>query len=860
MAQAVEEQEIDYDNLELADVDYAEAIGHLIAYARTDFWTYMQLFSPPEASPIVWGKLHEFLAQKVQAVADRTAKGRQIVSVPPQHGKFCSDSTPVLTTVGWKRHGNLQIGDNVFAPNGKPVRVCALIPQTELASMEVTLSNNQKIKVHPRHEWTVLRGRRVWKTLETQEMLQQGLWSKPPGKRGSRARFQLPFCKSLNLPPSNLSIPPYYLGAWLGDGDSDTTRICGIDGGVFDEIEKHYSYTTRTFHDKTFVEYRTYAGQGIVEGLRDLWVFRNKHIPYQYLLSSHEQRLELLAGLIDTDGSLSSATGQYRFINSNKRLIDGFCRLLSTFGWTYSVTSAEPCTSSSGCEGSEMVWYVGFTPTEKIPCRVPRKQSDKFVKRRMLSIIDIRELPLEEQEPGMCIQVDSPDGLYLVGETLVPTHNSTVLSKEAASWVLGRFPGIQIAITGYSNDLVTDFSKAVRDRVNTPLYRQIFPDAVIAEGENTQDTWKMTNGSALRARSTGSKLTGRRVDWLIIDDPHAGREEAESPNLRKKVIDWYYADCYTRLSPNAIVFIISTRWHPEDLIGKLTDDEKVADLIASGHEKEVFEITNLPAIAHENDPLGRAEGEALFPEVRDLEFLLAVKRNIPSYEWSSQYDCRPKSGASDQVNVENLIMIEETDVPKTIPIVRSWDLALTEKQTSDYTAGALTGYDGMQDHFYIIDMFRNRKQWVQNRKNILFIQQKDLEKWNVLRMGIEAVAGFLAVFQDLYAALLGACRVEARTPPRGGKLTRALPWLNKIEAKRVFVVKGAWVKEFKAELEGFPDGNHDDQIDAVSTGWEMHTGANRNGTIGGKPIVGVQRPTGENRPDASVRPDVVGRA
>jgi len=436
-----------------------------------------------------------------------------------------------------------------------------------------------------------------------------------------------------------------------------------------------------------------------------------------------------------------------------------------------------------------------------------------------------------------------------------PQHGkSYILSTYAIAWLLGHTPGIQIAITGFSNTLLYKFSREIRDVISSPLYLMIFPGRKIRDDCNRMDEWELEDGGGIVAKSTGTKLTGRRVDWLVIDDPHSGREEAESKTYRDKVESWYYADCVTRLAPDATIFIVATRWHPDDLIGKLTSEDKVAQLTADSAEDEVFEVTNLPAICEdaENDPLHRKVGDALFPEVRTAKFLKGKRATQPDYEWASQYQGRPKAAGSGQVDLTKIKYINREFVPIELDHVRAWDLALTEKQTSDYTAGARMCYDPDQDKLYIVDMFRNRGTWVKNRKIILDKAESEIDE-GVLRLSIEAVAGFLAPAQDLHATLLGRVVVRAKNPPRGGKLARALPWLNKVEAGSVYLVRAPWNKDFLAELEMFPEGEHDDQIDAVSIGWETLVGSNRNGTKQPKP--GSTRPSGRSRqPGGTARP------
>ena len=421
-----------------------------------------------------------------------------------------------------------------------------------------------------------------------------------------------------------------------------------------------------------------------------------------------------------------------------------------------------------------------------------------------------------------------------------PQHGkSTLLAVEAATWLLGVSPTIAIALTSFSHSLVTKFSKAIRERLQSELYQLIFPGVLPKDGSNKMDEWETDTGGSVVAKSSGSKLTGRRVDWLILDDVHPGRAEAESPILRKKVIDWYTADCLTRLHPDARQFLIGTRFHPKDLIGHLRSEDYMSRLREEGHEDRIFNYVSLPAIAIEGEPdaLGRQPGEALFPEERPLSFLSATRSQLPGYEWDSQYQQRPRAVSSAHVDVSQLVYISPEDVPwdSIDEIVRGWDTALSERQLADFTAGALSGIDKDSGILYIMGMVRVRKAWAVMRSTLLQTAAKDVSGYPthepthfVSRTGIEGVAGFRAVVEDVRQELLGSMKVELRNPPSkseggGSKLIRAQGWLNKVENGQVVIVRGPWVKDFVDELEQFPGGAHDDQIDVVSITYEMLT-------------------------------------
>jgi len=408
-----------------------------------------------------------------------------------------------------------------------------------------------------------------------------------------------------------------------------------------------------------------------------------------------------------------------------------------------------------------------------------------------------------------------------------PQHGkSRLLSVRAVAWVLGHMPGIHIALTGFSYGLLTSFVSEVRSMMASPQYQLVFPDMHAVFGSDRQDEAKFTNGSSVLVKSCGTKLTGRRVDWLIIDDAHPGRAEAESKNARDKIKQWYFADCLSRLSPNAKVFIIGTRWHPEDLIGALTAEEYTDQLRLLGQEASIFNVVNYPAIADhfpeagEVCPLGRKPGETLFPEQRPLSFMESVKAESPAYEWESQYQGRPRSSGSGQVNIERFKMIDLSEVPTDIPWSRGWDLALTEAQTSDFSVGALCAYHKERQHFYIIDIWRRKLVWGRLKPQVVAVAMLDKERYNCTMMGLEAVSGFKIGLQGLRSSLAGVVSIVEKNPPRGGKLMRALDWLNAVECGRVSLVRGSWNKDFKDELHGFPDGAHDDQVDGVSVAWE----------------------------------------
>lgn len=423
-----------------------------------------------------------------------------------------------------------------------------------------------------------------------------------------------------------------------------------------------------------------------------------------------------------------------------------------------------------------------------------------------------------------------------------PQHGkSRALTVRAVAWYLGRMENKAVALTGFSLSLLQDFLQEIREILESETFQSIFPNVSYdSRKSNTQSMFALNNGCTIIVKSEGMKLTGKRVDLLILDDVHAGRAEAESVAKRTNVIQWFFADCITRITEDAKIFLIGTRWHPQDLIGHLTSDDYVRQLTDSGVEDAIFEVVNIPAVCDsEEDPLGREIGEALFPEQRSIKFLNSQKALIPTHEWQSQYQGKPTSSGSDQIDINDLNYCVIGDVPIADGVTkRGWDFAVTEKTSSDFSAGALMCFvppseaekalerasvDGTYvalPNVYIIDIAHHKLAWSRMRSKVIDTSLADLETYGATEMGMEAVSGFKIGRDELRGALVGKVKVSEKNPARGGKLLRAQPWLNLIEAGKVHLVRGAWNKAFVEELRVFPDGNHDDQVDAVSVAWE----------------------------------------
>jgi len=461
---------------------------------------------------------------------------RLLVVLPPRHGKLCADSTPVLTPQGWVTHGDLRVGDYVFSPSGKPVRVVG-VTLPGMASVDVEFVSGEVIKVHPNHEWKIHdRGRGDWKIVETKYLMGRSLWSGRPKKR---AVLQVPLVAPLQYPEQELSISPYMLGVWLGDGTTSKPSITyqPSDSAVIMALgELGFSPTATHIHKDTGVYTSDFWGL-FYNLLKEEGLLGFKHIPDKYLCSSVDQRSEILAGLIDSDGHVDPK-GRVRIVCADERLVQDIYQLVLSLGLRPYIMEAEPTLSSSGIQGTKMVYTIGFQPTFELPTRLPRKAITRVITQRRLGIKAVR---YSDPEPGHCIQVDSEDGLYLVGRGLIPTHNSLTTSEIFPAWFLGRNPNKMIMMTSYSGSLAGTFAAHVRQHMDHPAFQIAFGGRHGVKLDRRKPATISMPGfrGGLYAAGVLGGLTGRGADLLLIDDPVKDALEAQSSIYRQRTWDWY---------------------------------------------------------------------------------------------------------------------------------------------------------------------------------------------------------------------------------------------------------------------------------------------------------------------------------
>lgn len=524
---------------------------------------------------------------------DKFAHGeikKMIVQMPPQHGKEISDNQIVATTKGLKKHGDLIVGDYVFGRDGTPVKILWVSEKTR-SEYVVSFSDGAKIECHGNHEWTVYnRFRQKEETIETKHMASSTIYN-GDGKRGSRYKYHVDSNVCVMFDSRNVDLDPYVLGAWLGDGDSS----CGIIHIGNNDVEI-IGNSTYKFKESKGTTTRRFYSQELNLLLKNNGLIKNKHIPDMYKYNSVEVRKNVIAGLIDTDGYVYHRNGRITISNTNKRIIDDAAFILRSLGQSVVVCEFKPRVSSSGIVGKKIVYQLCFNPTMTFPTKVKRKKITKLSINKKRAIVSIERK--EGLGYGNCIQVEG--GIYLVGDTFIPTHNSEGSSRKLPAFMLGLDPDKKICIGSYAATIARDFNRDVQRIIDTPRYRELFPETYL-NGSNVvtmantylrnSDVIEMVGRKgSLRVVGRGGSLTSKTVDVSILDDVYKDYAEGNSPIVRNAAWKWYTTVVRTRLHNDSQELIVFTRWHDDDLIGRIEKSgETVIDI------KSWDDVKNIPA-------------------------------------------------------------------------------------------------------------------------------------------------------------------------------------------------------------------------------------------------------------------------
>lgn len=725
---------------------------------------------------------------------------------------LCSD-TPMLTANrGWTTHGDLEIGDQVFAPDGKPVTVLALSERYwDSKCYRIQFQDGASIVAGAGHLWRLrhkIRRRIVngprkieWREeIVTTDVL-----------AGMSGRRDVGCADALEMPVKQLPVHPYVLGCWLGDGHTAAGRITCGDEELFDyiaalgyEMSRASAGITRTLY-------------GLSKTLREIGVLGNKHIPSEYLAASIHQRMELLRGLMDTDGHCSTR-GTATFCNTNEKLAQQVYVLAATLGLRPRIRKH----IGTFHDLPYPFWHVSFQAhADHIPFKLPRKAErviQPSMQRDCRSVVSVEPVV---SRPTRCIQVSG--GMYLAGRALVPTHNSTIITfaktiqdilrshgEEAPverELTVGLFSHTKPAAQKFLNQIMLELEQ------NTML-QDVYSDILYSKPRSQAESWSLQDGITVKRKGNPKEKTIEA--WGLVDGqpvgPHYGlrvyddivtRESVTKPEMILKT-----TDCW-ELSLN-----LSLEGGSERYAGTFYAlDDTYQEILKRGIKPRIY-----PATKDGTEDFSPENCALMKPET------LTKRRQGAIRTFSLQMLLNPKGGTTQQFKVEDLRYWPATNTGG-LSIAIIGDPASKKKKTSDYTSIWTVGL-GSDDNWYVLDHIYDRLGLEQRVETVFALHRKYKAQavfWEEYGLQADIEAMNWRMNQVNYRFDLYPVGGQLKKPDRIGRLGPLfadhriyLPQTGCVHVNYEGVAQDTIQRFINEEYLRYPAVSHDDGLDALS--------------------------------------------
>lgn len=575
-----------------------------------------------------------------------------LLMAPVEHAKALPLTTEIPTPTGFRPLSAIKEGDTIYSSSGAPCQVTAMSPIWERQTYTLRFDDGATITADDEHRWLAWttddldagRAPRVATTKQIREQL----------KRNDRWHWKVPVTSPVQYPEQDYPVHPYVLGVWLGNGDAANSGVTchkddrsvvdqciEIEQGIHGKWQEQGANTLRV-KVGTSIEAR-HQPDTLSKRLKQLGVADNKHIPEQYLRGSIEQRRELLAGLLDTDGTVSREHGnnsRVYFSSTRECLATNTLELVRSLGFKASLISGP-------IKGYDSTHYrVCFTAREAV-FKLPRKLDKQVLDgdRRWTRHRTVREVVPAQSELVRCLAVNSDNHTFLAGRAYTVTHNTQHIAVGATLHAIGTDPTIRSAIVANSGAQAAKTLSSIRRHVETnKKVQEVFPDLKPSPHEG--DSWHsmaltvnrptISKDPTVQAVGVQGSVLGSRLDLIVVDDL-LDFENTRTAAARKKTIDWFDSTVLSRLTDHGRVWVIGTPWHPDDLLHVLS-------------ERPGWFYQRYSAVLNPRDPT--AEWRALWPEQFNVPRLRSISAGMTPINFARSYLCEARSEAAGRFQEE----------------------------------------------------------------------------------------------------------------------------------------------------------------------------------------------------------------